>query len=397
MPIKILHILHDEKFIDGAIDIFNSTSAINTYVSIEDEKPFVWIKVHANDVQIVEKNKILSFILAGEYQLVAFHTLTRDKYEIVLQIPKQIKVLWLSWGYDIYSPNGIIPAVLSLPIYKSVTNRYVKSCKSEVAPLHTQIKRFIKKIILFKKYYKIQKEQKQCVQAEKKLQSKVLERIDFMSTVLPSEYVILSRRKEFNAEYFPFQYASKIAEPTWINCDADQILLGNSATETNNHLDVINILKKRGIKNKCILPCSYGDKKYYLPFLENLLKDDQQICILKDFIPRDRYAELLKSCRVGIFGHVRQQAVGNIIYCMLQGSKVFLYKDSMAYKYFKSNGYVIFSIEDDLSIKSISKLLTEEERMINVTKITELFFFDTVVSRLQKTIMRIEENIMMFE
>ena len=110
MSIKILHIVPDDKFIDYAIDTFNQTSSINTYMSIDAVESFTYIKSHAAEVQILSKETLLPFILNSGYHLVAFHTLPRDKYELALQIPKHIKVLWLSWGYDLYSPVEKMPA-----------------------------------------------------------------------------------------------------------------------------------------------------------------------------------------------------------------------------------------------------------------------------------------------
>ena len=106
-------------------------------------------------------------------------------------------------------------------------------------------------------------------------------------------------------------------------------------------------------------------------------------------MPFADYIQMLKSCRVGIFGHIRQQAIGNVLFCMLQGSKIFLYKDSVAYKYFKQAGYVIFSIDDDLNVDNINRLLTEEECEKNRVLALEQFTFTPVVNRLESFIQNI--------
>lgn len=388
MSIKILHILHDEKFIDGAIDTFNSTSAINTYVSIEDTKPFNRIKSHASDVLIIGRDEILSFIVSGGFQLVAFHTLTRDKYELVLNIPKNIKVLWLSWGYDIYEPWNEMPPVLSLDLYKKETKSFFN------VPIFTRFKRLVKKIIFFKRYQKIRNDRRTLVESEVSIQKKLLARVDYMSTVLPAEFEMLSELPEFRAKYIPFQYANRNSFDitTAVDNVADKILLGNSATPTNNHISVLDILRKKQITNECVLPCSYGSDEYWC-YLKGKLNDYNNVCVLKDFMPYDDYVALINSCRVGIFGHLRQQAIGNILLCMCRGCKVFLYKDSIAYKYFKESGYVIFSIDDDLSQDSIDKLLTDEERLINVSKLQSQFAFNNVVCRLEKILNKISSNL----
>ena len=390
MSIKILHILHDEKFIDGAIDTFNSTSVINTYVSIEDTKPFNRIKSHASDVLIIGRDEILSFIVSGGFQLVAFHTLTRDKYELVLQIPMHIKILWLAWGYDLYQTYPT--PILDVDLYKEYTNKYISSLIPKI-PIHTQIKRLIKKVIFYSKYKKLQIEHENFLRKERDIIKKVFERLDYMSTILPSEYDALCEYPSFTAAYFPFQYVNREKlEPKWISADANKILLGNSATATNNHLDIIIKLSRENILNECIVPCSYGDFDYR-DYLVRTVEDKSNIYLVRDYMPFADYIQMLRSCRAGIFGHIRQQAIGNVLFCMLQGSKIFLYKDSVAYKYFKKAGYIIFSIEDDLSNDSVNQLLTDEERNINATKILNQFAYKNVVERLDRFLKNINESL----
>lgn len=385
MPIKILHILHDEKFIDGAIDIFNRTSATNTYVSIEDTKPFHHIKSHASDVLIVGQDEILSFIVSGGFQLVAFHTLTRDKYELVLQIPKHIKILWLAWGYDIYQPWNNMPAILPVDLYKPLTRKMI----TPQCSLAKRIRRKIKKIVFYKQFRDVRLEKSRIVCEELDLQQLLMKRIDYMSTILPSEYNMLCEYPHFTATYFPFQYCNREKlESNWIDADANRILLGNSATATNNHLDIFDRLSKENIINECIVPCSYGDFDYR-DNLVRAVESKPNINIVRDYMPFADYIQMLRSCRVGIFGHIRQQAIGNVLFCMLQGSKVFLWRDSVAYKYFKQAGYVIFSIDDDLNVDNINRLLTEEEREINRVLALEQFTFTPVVNRLESFIQNI--------
>lgn len=384
--INILHILHDEKFLDGAIDTFNATSSRNTYVSIDDDGPLRQIKVHGSEVLLIKKEDILSFMIDGNYQMVAFHTLTRDKYELVLQIPKSIKVLWLSWGYDIYEPWLDSPAVLPIELYKPLT----KELLSSKTLLISRIFRKLKKIAHYKKYRDIQRERQYKLTNELDLQKRLLSRIDYLSTVLPSEYDILSKYEYIKAIYFPFQYVSNHKLNTDdIEENASIILVGNSATATNNHFDVFNVLKNRAILNKCIVPCSYGNDTY-LSKLKDVLKNMQNVQVLDTFVPYEEYSKMLKACRVGVFGHLRQQAMGNIVTCMLHGSKVFLWRDSVAYQYFKSEGYIIYTIDDDLTNENIQSLMTQEERELNKKKLFEQFSYDCVVARLNSSLQTIQ-------
>lgn len=393
MSTKILHIVPDDKFIDGAIDIFNQTSSINTYVSIDAVESFTYIKSHAAEVQILSKETLLPLIMNGGYHLVAFHTLPREKYELVLPIPSEIKVLWLAWGYDLYSPFGKMPAILPIDLYKPLTSELINPPVEEVSP-YKRLKRLIKRVIYYKKYRIAYLEEQRIIQEEIRLQKALLGRIDYMSTVLPSEYEMLCKLQNFHAEYFPFQYAFK---DDFSFCDmydnADKILLGNSATETNNHLDIIALLNQRNIKNECILPCSYGSSEYLQKLKQTLLGHQTNLHVIENFLPQAEYATLLCSCRVGIFGHLRQQAVGNILICMLHGSKVYLYRDSIAYKYFSKAGYHVYTIEDDLTNDHISVALTEEQQSKNRNLAIEQFTQSRVVNRLEEILVSINNKI----
>ena len=61
----------------------------------------------------------------------------------------------------------------------------------------------------------------------------------------------------------------------------------------------------------------------------------------------------MSGCTHAIFGMIRQSGLGNIYLCFRKGIKVFLFKDSILYKQFKTDGYHVFSIEDELNDNSI--------------------------------------------
>ena len=87
--------------------------------------------------------------------------------------------------------------------------------------------------------------------------------------------------------------------------------------------------------------------------------------VQRDFVAKKQYDAIIQSIRVGVFGHMRQQALGNITAMLLQGCKVFLYKDSIAYQHFKQVGAYIFTIENDLYQENIDTPLTDEQILYN--------------------------------
>ncbi len=72
----------------------------------------------------------------------------------------------------------------------------------------------------------------------------------------------------------------------------------------------------------------------------------QQACVLSEFMPYEDYMKLLRSCGNVIMGHIRQQALGNIVAMLYVGAKLCFYKDSVTYTFFKNHGFTVFTIEE---------------------------------------------------
>ena len=123
------------------------------------------------------------------------------------------------------------------------------------------------------------------------------------------------------------------------------IILGNSATEANNHLDVLEVVQKyKQTGQKIIMPLSYGNERYrswLRPQIQN-----SEVQPLYDFMPRKEYFQLIAKCSYAVFGIIRQQAMGNVNFAISKGIKVFLYKDSIVYQNLKELGFVVYTIED---------------------------------------------------
>jgi hypothetical protein len=127
------------------------------------------------------------------------------------------------------------------------------------------------------------------------------------------------------------------------------ILLGNSATFTNNHIEAIDILEKIMVseKRKIIVPLNYGDPSYAEEICQigkNQLGDP--FVPLMDWLTLEEYNQKISQCGFVIMNHKRQQAFGNINTALYKGAKVFLRPENLLYKYYKSIGMKIFSVED---------------------------------------------------
>lgn len=127
------------------------------------------------------------------------------------------------------------------------------------------------------------------------------------------------------------------------------VLLGNSATATNQHEEALSYLKKYAEENiRIITPLSYGDMEYGKKII-SLGKSifGEKFVPLTSYMSRDEYYEILNSVDVAIFNNDRQQATGNITALLYLKKKVYLRTDtSMWDEWVNKEGYLLHDIED---------------------------------------------------
>ena len=196
-------------------------------------------------------------------------------------------------------------------------------------------------------------------------------KVKFVSTVFPVEFTYI-QRKYREIRKFPFLYIrinDKIESEA--KCCGDKyILLGNSCDETNNHMDVLEKLESLKKCLNVIMPISYPEdrlayKKMLRQYVEKLKY--VKVILLDDFMPFEEYCKLISKCSFAIFGHIRQQAAGNIAQMLRMGAKVFMYKDSMGYQHYTNLGCKVYSIDDDLSADQLSQPISEDDAKKNLS------------------------------
>lgn len=126
--------------------------------------------------------------------------------------------------------------------------------------------------------------------------------------------------------------------------DSYWIQLGNSATETNHHIEIIEKLAKyKGEAFKLYVPLSYGDPQY----AEKVIKIGykylgEQFIPITDYMSYEKYCELLSKMTVVIHNHYRQQGLGNIVMALQYGSKIYMNTFSPSWSAFHKQGYVLY-------------------------------------------------------
>lgn len=362
MKVKIANIIKDDKFIDS---LFDSMSLLNDkwendYLLVRNRKPDTYKYIKNSDrVTFVQTDALLDYLVDKQYDAVFLHSLTCLPTSITSNIDEKIKVFWFSWGKDIYElppQKPLLECNLIKPETQKVLDKYKKNNTTTQKKKLKDYLRPLKYKLFGPPYDKVIKDY-----------HKAVNRVDYFSSILEYEYDLMKSVKSFRAKRVRFKYVllQNIENPGIAKLhNGNNILIGNSAATTNNHLDIIPFLKKLNIgERKIILPLSYPQTKNYTEDVSNayIKEFGNNTVILKDFMPSQEYFELVLSCSVAIFFMERQQAVGNIGRALRYGCKVFLSETNPVYTYYKNLGLKVFSVQRDLVQKEIDSPLSMED------------------------------------
>jgi hypothetical protein len=357
MNSKILHLIHaDTKFSDYVVDYFEAIHPKqNRYVVIEPNSGKLDFSEtqYADFLEIIPEDQTQFFKLIGswsEYKAVVTYALSPFRAKLIKDIPKEIKVGWVMFGYEFYNHFPEIKHKIYLDRSKIFLPQDLKS-KIVNSVAYKKVCNFIGK-----KHIANQLEQG-------------LKRVDVFATLIEEEAKLVKETLGLTYEWseFTFYNISGFLGDTdqSVTCEGSNILLGNSSSLTNNHLEILQFLSKQPIgARKIITPLSYGNEDYCEKIIEygkELLPNNFKP--LTTFLSKYEYNTILLSCNIAIMNHMRQQALGNIISLLWFGTKVFLNEENPVYQYLKRINIIVFSIKKDLYIdfnKSLNPLTKEE-------------------------------------
>lgn len=378
--LKILHLATDDKFIDHAHLLFEKAFPKSNDIYIfSRSRNLRYVKLSVDKIikpNILLKKATLNAHDYSKYDVVIFHSLSELLFSEVFSIPDDVPTIWLGWGYDYYnlitSPESLLLAETQKLTENALKISYVSLFASIVRSALEKLK-------------------------VNKAQTDAIEKITLFSPVLPQEYdLVRSSRKWKNFPgYLQWNYGT--IEDNFIRgyenteVDSNSILVGNSASSTNNHLDVFKLLRNLNISDRnIVLPLSYGNKEYanrikhlgYDLFKKNFVP-------LIDFMAIDDYVQTIKKCGFVIMNHKRQQAVGNIVIMLYFGARIFLREENPTYAFLKEIGVVMSSVqelENDPSLIDIP--LSSEEKKTNRRLVVEYWCREKGIERTKNIVKR---------
>ena len=353
-----LHIVPDEKIINRCINNFDTVFPNdNKYVVLTKtpEKP-KYVKEQKN-VFFRKYDTDLFWDTVGDiksYTAVIIHFLIGDSVLFVNRIDHS-NIYWIEWGADLYL-SLLKPRGFQLYADKEILWKINSKYK-------------FKTLFKLHRFFSEKKQQRLTLNAAKKARYFVPDSMYDEYPLLLNYYPQLKHLEYRNFFYYPID---EILGPHLIDAyvKGNSIMVGNSASVSNNHLNVIQKLKTLELGDRqIVMPLSYGGISKYIKMVENTgsATFGDYFFPIKDYMPLDKYNDLLLSANCFIYGNWRQEAVGNILIALYIGGKVFLDEHNPLLMFYKNHGLKIYGLEE-LTSKEVSiplqKEFVEENRKI---------------------------------
>lgn len=376
----LLHIIPDDKFSNMVHRDFENYGENNKYALLGRSKKLEYIK--GWKPEFIKKNQLHNYIKKNGISTIIFHSLL-DKY-ILLHLPRHIKVVWCGWGYDYYTYllSDLYPSGMILPATKKIHNDSLikrKITNTSLIELFSFVYRFIRRKFLGLIYNK----------------QNLLSRIDFFIPVLEDEFALVKNKYPWlKWQYIPWSYGTLEDDyilSTPFDDEQTGILVGNSATPENNHIEAFHFIYENlnWQMRDIYCPLSYGDREYALKikkYGEHLFGD--RFKPLMTFLDKEIYNKIIASCEYVVMNHIRQQALGNIISAIALGKKIFLNESNPISTYLRKNHIKIFYIEtQNSSNKNYS--FTSSEMKYNKTRINDMWSREQIEFKTKEFVNRV--------
>jgi hypothetical protein len=340
-----LHISYDEKFLDPFIlNAARYTNSKNIYIVIETCDRLKHVKT--KDVlvckpDLVKVAQIIESII--NIDRVYFHSFS-ELFSNISRIPllNLVDKYLLFYGAEVFNLRKY-----ELSFYLPKTKSYIKNNQSIYFTPRLNPIELRREIVNFLHYRKLKtKLDHQIISALKdfKCVGHFIEE-DVNEYIIP----IAPKIKWINWNYFGMD-VGKDNQFKQENSTLNKLLVGNSASPFNNHLDALKYLINTKVKLELIVPLSYsGSQQYIKTVIETGVKHfKERFLPITDFLPMKEYYELMKDVKAAVFFNLRSQAAGNILWLLTNNIPVFMLEENNLFKMLTKSGIVVYSLQKDL-------------------------------------------------
>lgn len=371
---KILHLIIDHQVIERSLGIFETLYPGQNEVLIFEKKDS-YKHLHKYAIcQRVNDSNLEEFVKSYDFSDVKYvisHYMNLWMAEFILQVPRYVHCCWEIYGYDLYNqflePQG-------LNIYYTHPFKFQKySLFRSLFPNlfnHLLSRRGVK--------YATNKE-------KKLLFDRVADRVDSLGVCTTGDVEILEKYSGKKFPYFLFCNYSlrEVFGDLWGSefTEGNNIMIGNSASFSNNHLYVLEYMKRINFDSDIVLTLSYGgNSRYRDAVIRSYSKAfPNRIKTLLNYIPLHEYNKSFLGYNSMIMAAWRQESIGTIMLAFYLGIKVYMSEKSPLYNSWKKEGFKIYAIESN-DIEHISKPLSMEDRIHNRNLLLETYNEQNIIN-----------------
>ncbi len=349
MPaMKIVHLSRDEKFLPLMQALFEETFAgDNRWLVERPRRGELRFFSAVEPVRVRSSWCFRTRCIAkdiADADCVVVHGMTRPFARALRHVRPDCLVVWIGWGFDYMRLLDGCLQPLHLPataaLLGSLNPAKGGTVRHWLAPWLARAKAFFA----------------QATQRPPALVS-IAPRIDVFSANPADAGMLLPmlpqlRARQHNIPSFTVEDSFSQGPQQMAGPD---VLLGNSATSSNNHVEALDWLRTRlPADGRLIVPLNYGNAHY-----ARAVADAGRAALgarfepLLDWMSLADYNQRIGRCGFVVMNHRRQQAMGNIGAALYKGATVYLRRDNPLFAFFTDLGVTLRAVEplqDDPSL-----------------------------------------------
>lgn len=144
------------------------------------------------------------------------------------------------------------------------------------------------------------------------------------------------------------------------------LVIGNSGSPTNNHLDLVQFLEDNRVKADLLIPVSYGDTRY-ISFLKRKLKYSYgKLEFIDRYMPFEEYLQFLSDADGLVMNTIRPQGYGNIFMMLYMDKPVFFNDKNISLPDLTRHGLKWKSLQELVSFRAGEKAESNKAAVIDL-------------------------------
>lgn len=333
---RVLHLARDEKFVPLLRQLFDEAlPGTQQWLIARRRRPRTSFVAAAPGVRFRPEWWFRTPWIAGDMagaDVVIAHSMTTIFANAIRRAPAQARVVWIGWGYDYYP---LLAPQLGDPLLPATRALAGAGGDDDAAPRRGGPAGWWARL-------------RGGPRRKPLALAGIAPRLHTFC-VMPTEVDLLRRAlPDLRAvpHELPLFTTEDVFERGPASMDGPDVLLGNSATASNNHADAMALLRGRLGEGRLVVPLSYGDAAYGQQVVElGQQAFGERFEPLRQWMSLDDYNARIQRCGFVVMNHRRQQAVGNIGAALFKGATVYLRRENPLFAFYAGLGIALRPME----------------------------------------------------